>query len=843
MAPPADTATTQRLTDQIADDLTVGHSVLLAGLPGSGRSHLADAVAAELSLRGASVTRVHGNRALVDRPLAALSLAGVDLEDPPPGNGGALLARTAATLGAQARRTNCVIIADDADDLDAASAGVIADVQVRRHVPVLIVCGAGTWAAAPVMALIRAAGAGAAVTLAGAPLEDVTHLTNHLLDGPVAADTISHIATFSGGLPGLITAIVQVGRRNGWLAEHDGVWAASGDLWDPALQFALVPFVRGLKQRDLDCLTRVAAARGADPRQAEEAAGAARVRRLTQRGLLHLDRTPSGASLHVFPPALAEWLRRHGGALVAAPGRGTAGLPDRPGGWRASLTGPEAAALTERFQARRRADVAPSWARWSEDPVPAHAVPLLAALLTGTAGDERIPLVFARTRRGDDDAAYTEFVVLTAVYRCTWEHDLPGALDLLDRHRLACPADDTDVRAIECRLILACDRVPDPARLALPEHGADGIDSLLAARAEAMIAQGRVDDAVEHLRRITARDGDVAALARELRALAMILDGEASAGVELAVEELRATVSALDPHLISGRAYVAGLGMTMLGRFDELEAVVDLVHRLAETSVFQSHLRAALFLLGAFVTDWQGRRDYARNLALQAKSLGVGLGPFPAMLPNQDLLFLSPVAPDRLWDDVDEMLGRGYLVAAVFLAVAAIERDPATARAAAVLEGGTASQSAVVRALTRYIATVNAADLSGFAGTVAQLREVCGPLDATRALITWALLLKERGDRAGWLERADAAWRESGTISRHCQGLFDRLVAAVDLTAREVEVASFVTVGLSSPEIANKLGVSARTVEAYLHSIFRKTGVNAREDLRHLTRTWLSLRS
>jgi len=96
---------------------------------------------------------------------------------------------------------------------------------------------------------------------------------------------------------------------------------------------------------------------------------------------------------------------------------------------------------------------------------------------------------------------------------------------------------------------------------------------------------------------------------------------------------------------------------------------------------------------------------------------------------------------------------------------------------------------------------------------------------------------------AGWLRRANAAWQESGNIGRACSGLFDRLVDAVDLTAREAEVAGLATSGLSSPEIANRMGISTRTIEAYLQSVYRKTGVNSREELRELTTTWLTLRS
>jgi len=49
-----------------------------------------------------------------------------------------------------------------------------------------------------------------------------------------------------------------------------------------------------------------------------------------------------------------------------------------------------------------------------------------------------------------------------------------------------------------------------------------------------------------------------------------------------------------------------------------------------------------------------------------------------------------------------------------------------------------------------------------------------------------------------------------------------------DLTPREVEVLRLVAAGLSNPQIAQQLVVSARTVEAHLRSIFSKLDVTSR---------------
>lgn len=52
-----------------------------------------------------------------------------------------------------------------------------------------------------------------------------------------------------------------------------------------------------------------------------------------------------------------------------------------------------------------------------------------------------------------------------------------------------------------------------------------------------------------------------------------------------------------------------------------------------------------------------------------------------------------------------------------------------------------------------------------------------------------------------------------------------------DLTARENEVLHLAALGLSNDEIADRLEISRRTVEAHLRTLFRKTGVSRRSQL------------
>lgn len=48
------------------------------------------------------------------------------------------------------------------------------------------------------------------------------------------------------------------------------------------------------------------------------------------------------------------------------------------------------------------------------------------------------------------------------------------------------------------------------------------------------------------------------------------------------------------------------------------------------------------------------------------------------------------------------------------------------------------------------------------------------------------------------------------------------------LTAREIDVLRLVTAGLTNREIAERLGISRRTIDAHLRSVFGKIGAASR---------------
>lgn len=61
-----------------------------------------------------------------------------------------------------------------------------------------------------------------------------------------------------------------------------------------------------------------------------------------------------------------------------------------------------------------------------------------------------------------------------------------------------------------------------------------------------------------------------------------------------------------------------------------------------------------------------------------------------------------------------------------------------------------------------------------------------------------------------------------------------RLFTEASLTQREAEVGRLVLKGLSSPEVADLLSISEKTVRQHLSKVYEKLGVNSRGELTHL---------
>ena len=82
---------------------------------------------------------------------------------------------------------------------------------------------------------------------------------------------------------------------------------------------------------------------------------------------------------------------------------------------------------------------------------------------------------------------------------------------------------------------------------------------------------------------------------------------------------------------------------------------------------------------------------------------------------------------------------------------------------------------------------------------------------------------------AAWADRVRTELRASGQTARK------RDVSTLDeLTAQELQIASFVAEGLSNRDVAAQLFLSPRTIDFHLRNVFRKLGISSRIELARL---------
>jgi DNA-binding CsgD family transcriptional regulator len=834
--------------EEVAALLLDGVCVQLVGRRGSGRSRVARRAADLLGDVGVPAVHLAGVRSLRDRPLAAAAVSGLGLVTP----GSAPAASVVAdALVRQLGSRRSALVVDDADDLDAVTAGVVHAVRRRADVPVLAVCRP-RGRHRPSGLLAADAVPGVRVEVEPMRFAQVHALVHELLDGPVDPVVVARLTTRTCGLPGVLRAVVAEARRAGALRLDDDLWTAAGDLWSPRLAPALEPLLDGLRDDERDAVTVLAVAEATPVSRALELAPREVLAQLEDVGLVRVRAGRAEEVLSVCPPILGEHVRRTStrlerqrvDTLLARHG-----VPRHHPAPPPSSTAGHADTLAARYAADHwRLEAAARTREWQHAPGPGTAVPLLSALHDASAGRAEVEDVLAHTPRdGSDPRALALLAAWESVFRALRFGQVDRARAGLVAARSADGGMEPFLRAVQTHLDLVRGVVgprsgPDGASL-----GGDPLNAhaTTAVQIEQDLAAGRVRSARGRLEDFRPALPPLHHHGEVCRGLALVLAGEVEEGVAWARHQLATLQDGLAAGPMQSHWYVAALGLTLLGRFDELDECVSAALASTHVLAIQRHYQAGLLSLAAIVAGWQGRRGYARTLAIQGRALGQDRGPFPAMIPGA----LLTIARGRdqadeaevLWRAASDAFARGCVPAGVLTTVASVEHRPEPARARTAADAASGTDSPLVHAWSRYAVAAADRDESALVEASAALDAAGTPLYSVRALVTRALVLRERDDPAGACAQADAAWTVAGERGVDRRGMFTRLARAVNLTARETEVAQLVSSQMPNAEIAQALGLSTRTVETHLMNAHRKVGVDNRDDLARAVRTWLEL--
>jgi len=137
----------------------------------------------------------------------------------------------------------------------------------------------------------------------------------------------------------------------------------------------------------------------------------------------------------------------------------------------------------------------------------------------------------------------------------------------------------------------------------------------------------------------------------------------------------------------------------------------------------------------------------------------------------------------------------------------------------------------LVRAHRDHAVAMAASDAAALAGVVDEYDRLDVLAFAAEAAAELAEIHRQRGDA----RRATSAMQRSSELAARAGGIrtppLTRGNSLEPLTAREREVALLAAGGRSSRDIAERLYLSARTVETHLARVYRKLGIATRAEL------------
>ncbi len=719
------------LVDTVLGAVREGTSVVVSGLPGSGRSTLLARVRAAVLDDDRHVLSLAGVGPGAPRPLESLVLAGV--LDAAPGQP-VSLGRAVDAVERALGTGPAVLLVDDADALDDTSAAVLGAVSARRAALAVL----SQRPPYPATAVETVLGGRPATALPMPPLafEEVHATASALLGGDLDAGVTSRLYGLSGGLPGLVRSVATEARRAGRLVEESGTWVARRDLVTSALAGDVGRLISGLPTEEVDGVWALAATGAAELATVHRFLPWPVLVALDDHGLVRFVEAEGRTTVTLYPPLVGDLLRQSGGAralraaeqVADALGSGRADEWDPlartvdaavPTGWAASRE--SAAILGRALRRRAAAQLLASRDAWERTPTTRNTVRYLEALVNDDASPDVVERVLARAHDlvPEEPGRGSFLLAWEAVYRAVVRHERDAALALLEPAGTT-EADDAVLVAVAQHVLLAVGDVagsgpsaeppPPLPRPAADESAEPSTASLLVGpgdvvglvRAEVLLARGRCDDASAVLDDLVVPQAADRQDGASWRSFTLLCAGEVEAAVERSRRLLdqardRFAVWEIEPH-----GYVIALGLYLQGRFTTLREHLTSVFAAGAHAPLRPSTRAGLRFLGAELSLREGNVTSARSLAHQLDALQLLAASTPLARPHPLAAELAlatgqagPEAATRAaWELVEAMDRRGYVLAALFDAAWLVTLWPDARRARQVAEHAAAGRGA-----------------------------------------------------------------------------------------------------------------------------------------------------
>ncbi len=850
--------------------------VVIHGPAGVGKTRLAEVALSRAEEAGRPTARVVGHQSTEPIPLGALAhllssslVGGLGVGDD---ERTGLFHGARAELSSMAGDDRLGLLVDDLDLIDDTSLAVLVPLVVSRSIFLIGTVRTERIGRAPSPRVSGLQRDGHLVRLDLEPLEpeDLGELLHRALDHPVAGDALDELARLSGGNLQVLTELVRGAIDRGALVRDRDAWRLVGELpTTVALDELVDEHLAGVDEAGLAVLEQLAVCERFGLPDLERRHGAVTLEKLEAGRLVSTVVTGRRTALRLAHPLYGEVLR--------------ARLPPL----RHRRIQHELADIVEGHGSRRREDVVQvaSWRVQSGGRLAGNQL-LQAARLALAAHDPHLAMrLIAAWPEEDDTGAAARAEVLAEAYHLLGQHDdvervVTDALqqELTDPERSALSrrlartrfSSQRDLDAALAVLDEACAVVRDPDELGLIQ----GRRALLLADA------GRPADALEVLDTIVVqRDAAANVELATARAVSLLSVGRHAEAIEMSrrAVELQTSLSGWQARRgMSGHLVNEAHALAYSGRYTEAR---ELVEPAAAKARAANAMGARVWLemtLAEIARDTGRGHEAIRRFAAAAADasasgqdaaivwahVGVAQGhlllgecqPAADALARADSAGDSPIATSwatrertRAWLDA----GLGDLAAArarLHDVITVVQRDGVRTFESALLNDlvrfGRADEAVerlgqlvelvdgpLVRAHHDHAVAVAARDPDALRAVVDEYESLDVLHFAAEAAAELAELYQQRGSA----RLAAALMQRAGELSARAGGLrtppLARSIGVEPLTAREREVALLAAAGRSSRDIANRLYLSARTVETHLARVYRKLGITSREEL------------
>lgn len=707
---------------------------------------------------------------------------------------------------------------DNADQLDPFSLQAVAE-AVRRSQARLMISLSSMTAVPPALHLGRPL---LRETLQPSSYLDVEDLLRIRSERPLDPMLVRRIYLDSGGHAQVATALFDAGIRSGNIQALDGVWSLqSSDLWVPGLASLIEQSLSHLSAPARACLRAAALTPTFEGALADEH-GVHAVEELVLEGLLHLD---DGHPAFVSPPVIVSFFRsRDAGASRSAVPEER--MSDR--GWTQRLG--------QQLDASSRAALERARERDDEARSVESATALVRALWSAGASYAEAAEVFARNPAGSSPSlADLRLAILHARWLAFGMSDLSGGLAVLGAVERAGGRYAADAHA-HAILISAYSRgIPEDAVAWAQDVAADGSDDYQAVTrvsiANMLMQAGLPLTALEIVGPAIPDDPEAAAVWIFTRVSALLATDDYDTAVALAEHYVSAGVGQLDRERLFAASYGLIQARMYMGQWARARELAENIQVAGRPNLLLLHVQRMAKGVQAVVAAEQGRVS----------------APDSGLVPGAPQAAPFAVAQPGIQETIERIAAQRYDNIALYLLPAARSADAAGSRfAASYLAAYALSLDPSQAMLESVEGFASNSEMTAFDNFLTYMRPL---IEKPEDVIEGRASMVARGTFSylaiiGTVRRAkslegpvhDALMRESYAMSRRLSVVFPKKVAEAaasgtePLSPRERQIARLAG-RLSNAQIAERLGISKRTVDHHVSNALKKTGLASRHDL------------